>query len=169
MKAKSNPAGSLKAFPEEQQAAIVEYAGEHSLPETIGWLADQGIQVAADVLAVFLSQRQVRQQLNVNAALVQLLLEELAWEDPTLSVARIQEVGQAFFSRMALANRDSDLWHLTQELELKRGRLDLDRHKFQESLEERKAAIRQELERARAGGGLTADTLERIEHELKLM
>jgi hypothetical protein len=169
MKAKANAAGSLKTLPEEQQAAILEHALEHTLSETLGWLADQGVRVAADVLAVFVSQRQVRQQMAVNAALVQILLEELAREDPTLTPARIQELGQAFFSRMALANRDSGLWRVTQELELKRSRLELDRQKFQDALEQRKAAIREELERAQSGGGLTPQTLERIERELNLM
>jgi hypothetical protein len=169
MRSKHPSEGTLKGLPEEQQAAIADYALGHTSAETLDWLREQGIRVTGNALSMFLSQRQVRQQLAINAALLQILLEEVAKEDPTLTPGRIQELGQAFFSRMAIANQDSALWRLTQEIEFKRNRLALERQKFHELVEERKAAIRQEIERAKSGQGLTPETLERIEQELKLM
>jgi len=153
----------LGVLPAERQAEIAEFAESHTLAETVVWLADQGISVMTSSVSKFLIRYQLIRQLNDNALTVQTLMAAAARHDLGISPERLQLLGQIFFAELALAKRDPRLWYLAQQIELRRERLQLDRQKHQEQVESRKA------EAEPPAGGITPETLEQIEREIKLM
>jgi hypothetical protein len=153
----------LGVLPAERRAEIAAFAESHTLAETVVWLADQGISVAASSVSKFLIRYQLIRQLDDNALTVQTLIAALARHDRKISPERLQALGQIFFGELALAKRDPRLWYLAQQIELRRERLQLDRQKHQEQVESRKA------EADPPAGGITPETLEQIEQEIKLM
>ena len=147
----------------EQQTAVAEHALSHTLGETVAWLADQDIQANARAVSEFLSQYQLTRQLEQNAATVETLLETLAAHDQTITPERLQVIGQLFFAQLALEKRDPRIWHQVQQIELRKQRLELERQKHREKSENRNGPT------SASKGGLSAETLERIEREIKLM
>ena len=150
----------LWKLPPERQAEVAEHTHTHTLLETIGWLKEQGTTISAASLSRFLSQYQIRRQLELNALTVETLLEKLAAHDQSLPPERLQMLGQMFFSELALQQRDPRIWRLMQDIEVKRQRLELDRKKYQNAAKEKTEA---------SPGGITPETLDRIEREIKLM
>ena len=153
----------LRTLPAERQAEVAEHALTHRLQETVTWLAEQGIHCCLRTVSRFLSQYQLARQLEQNAATVETLIETLAAHEQTVTPERLQVLGQIFFAQLALEKRDPRIWHLAQEIELRKQRLDLDRQKHREKVEARKG------ETEAGSGSITAETLDRIEREIKLM
>lgn len=121
----------LKTLPEDRQAAIVDYARDHSLPETVAWLRADGLRTSATALSLFLSWFGLQQQLRRNESTVEVLLQKAMTTRPDWTPEQIQQTGQAFFSALALEQQDSKIWYLTQQVGLKKEQLNLDRQKFQ--------------------------------------
>jgi uncharacterized protein (DUF2252 family) len=142
---------------------------DHSLAETVDWLAEQGIAVTASSLSQFLACHRLTEQLERNALAIETMLANELKSGRPFTSERIWEIGQKFFSHMALANQDSRVWFQAQQTELKKNRLLLDWQKHRDQLEIRKAAIQQTLNAARATGGIAPETLQQIERDLNLM
>lgn len=125
----------LKTLPAERQADIF---ARLSLPAdqgggyagTLKWLKDGGFDTSLGALSGFYSWYSLRQQLARNESTVQALLEKVTETDSELSPEKIQELGQSFFSALALEQQDAKTWYLTQQLGLKKEQLQLDRQKF---------------------------------------
>ena len=133
---KPNANAVLKNLPEPRQAEI--YA-RCNLPAKEGggfanvraWLAEDGIRTSEAALSYFFSWYGLRQQVARNEQTVETLLEKFREADPDATPEKVQSIGQAFFSAMALDQQDPKVWYLTQQLGLKREQLNLDRDKFE--------------------------------------
>lgn len=158
----------LKVLPEERQGAIIEFMREHSLAETVSWLRQDGIRTSAAALSEFYSWHRLRQQLRRNEGTVQALMSELGKREPGLATEKVQEIGQAFFTALALEQQDVRSWHLTQQIGLKRGQLDLDRQKFRRETAELFLKWSED-QRAREIAGSGATNAEKIERLGQLM
>lgn len=162
----------LKTLPAARQDAIADYARDHSLVETVAWLKADGLQTSKSAVSDFLSWRALQIQLRQNSNTVETLLAELSATNPDWTPDQIQQAGQAFFTALALEKQDPRQWFLNQQLALKREQLNLDSRKL--AILEKKAAA---YDRAQAAlttaknstGGLTPETIAKIERELKLL
>src|SRR5437867_1749330 len=90
---KSRPDSKLKVLSEERQDEIAQFALEHSLDETVRWLAETGLETSRPALSRFLSWYRLRQQMDRSEASIRELLSELAQEDPTLTPERLHQIG----------------------------------------------------------------------------
>ena len=156
-------------MPSERQAEIADYAANHTLPETVEWLATKSIRTSLSTLSRFLAWYRLREELERNAMTVETLLADLRCQEPDITPERLQQLGQNFFGRMVLQLQDPRLWLQSQELELKKHRLQLDWQKHRDQIELRKAAIQRALSVAKSTESISKETLEQIEAELKLM
>lgn len=159
---------TLKTLPPERQAAIAEYLATHSLADTRDWLKADGIKTSVTALSLFGSWYALQQQLTRNESTVETLLAELGKTNPDWSPEQIQQVGQSFFNALTLQQQDPKAWAQVQSIQLKRDQLALDARKV--ALLEKKAAAFDEVKKAASsGGGITPETLTKIERELKLL
>lgn len=110
MSASKKPRGDskLKTLPEDRQAAIFDYAGEHTLIETVKWLKDDGLQTSKSALSEFLSWHQLRRQFEEDESTTDNLLEQLKKEMPGVSDQQLDELGQRTFSLLSLRRQDAD-------------------------------------------------------------
>lgn len=169
---KSRSDSALKTLPEARQTDIAEYLAAHSLAETVAWLKADGLKTSAASLSEFLSWYSLRQQLQRNEQTVETLLAEYVKSDPNLPPEKIQAMGQAFFSAMSLTQQNPEVWVQVQKLNLQRAAMELDQRRV--VLLEKKAAAydraQELLTKAKSSkGGITKETLQQIESELKLL
>jgi len=133
MSRKQNSNAVLKTLPDERQATIAQYSRDHSLEETVKWLADDGIETSTGALSNFLSWYSLQQQLARNASTVETLLNEARKANPNWTPRQIEQAGQAFFSALALEQQDIKTWFLTQQTQIKKQQQLDDQAKFLES------------------------------------
>ena len=150
----------LKTLPEDRQFEIAEFALNHSLSQTVDWLKASGLDTNSASLSQFLAWYRVRQQTAKNESTVLQLLAEAAERNPDLTPERIYELGQMFFSGLALTQQDARAWCLTQRTGLSKARVELAIQKYRDQ----KAATEVPEDR----GGLTPETIDKIEKELRL-
>ena len=165
---KPHPDSILKALPEERQSEIAEYAVNHTLQETADWLSSNGIDTCPATVSRFLSLYRLNQQMARNELVVNELLKTLAKQDPNLTAERVAELGQIFFASLALEKQDPKAWYLAQQISLRKAQLHLAYQKFNEEIQARKEAIQKQLAEAKSSGGLTDETIGKIERELRL-
>jgi hypothetical protein len=158
----------LKTLPEDRQAEIALYALDHTLVETRDWLQANGIDVSHTVVSRFLTWHHLKQQMAKNELVVSELLKTLAEQNPNLTAERLAELGQIFFASLALEKQDPKAWYLAQQISLRKAHLQLACQKFSEELQARKESIQRELDAAKSSGGLSAETIAKIERELRL-
>ncbi len=159
----------LKKLPEKRQDKIAEFARTHTIYETAEWLDRAGTKVSCTSLSEFLSHYRISQQLERNAAAVKAAQWVMLQQDPSLTPEYVQKVGQSFFSGLAIDGKDPRVWQMTQQIELQKGKLQLEWQKYRDAAEERRAMIKKSLKAAKKGHGISSETLEQIERELKLM
>jgi hypothetical protein len=180
----------LKTLPPDRQAAIADFAASHSLAETAKWLADDGLQTNRSSLSDFLSWHALQEQFRQDEQTTDAILEKLKTEVAGISDEQLDEVGQRTFSLLALRRQDLDGFvnirsaKITAELE--RAKLKLREqagNRQEKKLEQdaRKLALLEKkaeaYDRAQAAltsareskGGLTPETLQKIEQELRLL
>src|SRR5207249_1598382 len=116
----------LKVLPEERQDEIAHFALEHSLPETVHWLAESGLETSTAAISRFLSWYRLRQQMERSLASIRELLSELAEEDPTLTPERLHQIGNIFFAGLAIEQQDPAAWYMAQKIALRRAQLQLE-------------------------------------------
>lgn len=159
----------LESLPEARQETIARYAREHSPAETAAWLRGEGLEAGPNQVAFFLWWRELREMLSVNEATVGKVLSELRKMDPPLSGQQAQELGQKFFTALALRNRDVRGWSSTQMLQTRIAKLQLEFDLYRQKVAEAKATVLQHFEAARKGNGVNAEILELVEAQLALM
>jgi len=100
----------LKGLPEERQAQIVAYAesDNHSLSDTVKWLAEDGIDTSPAAVSGFLSWYHVRAQFRQDEGTAEQLVEQLKREAPGLNDEQLDAIGQRAFSLMAIRRQDLD-------------------------------------------------------------
>lgn len=121
----------LKTLPEDRQAAIFEYAREHTLEETAKWLKDDGFQTSRSALSEFVSWYGLQEQLRKNEGTVNQLLEKLKEGNPDYSEEWLQKAGHIFFSALAIEEKDSLTWKRTQDARTRQEALRLARDQFE--------------------------------------
>ncbi|MHB8520718.1 MAG: hypothetical protein ACYDH9_08160 [Limisphaerales bacterium] len=164
MSAKPRADSRLKTLQAKRQESIIEHMRDHKLPETAAWLAADGLQTSSAALSEFWSWWHLQRQLEKNASTVETLLHSLQVTRPDWTPDRVQAAGQAFFSALAMEQKDVKGWVLTQKLGLERDQLALDQEKFQRetcALFLKWFADRQAKEIA-AGTGTNSDKIERL-------
>lgn len=103
----------LKTLPEERQAEIFEYAGDHSLIETVKWLRDgpsglAPLVTSKSAVGEFLSWRSLKLQFREDETTTETLLEQLKAEVPEMTEAQLDELGQRTFSLLSIRRQDLD-------------------------------------------------------------
>jgi len=104
-----------------------------SLTAVKEWLALDGVKTSERALSEFCSWYALRQQVKRNESTVETLLAEFKAASPDATPEKVQAVGQAFFSALALETQDIKPWFLAQQVALKKQQQDLDQQKFAES------------------------------------
>ncbi len=158
----------LKTLPEARQADIAAYAVDHSHPQVVEWLSAQGIDTSASAVSQFLAWYKAIQQLHRNESAVRELLRDFAQNNPQISPERLEQAGTYFFTSMAVERQDPKIWYLAQQTACLKAKLELDLQKYRDQVQARKDAIQNELDAAKDKGGLSTETIERIERELNL-
>lgn len=121
----------LKTLPVPRQAAIAEYLQTHTLVETQGWLAADGVKTSVTALSEFGSWYALRQQLLRNESTVETLQEDFKQRNPQATAAELSAIGQSFFAALALNQQDAEAWVQVQNLNLKTEQISLDREKLE--------------------------------------
>jgi hypothetical protein len=165
---KPRPESKLKLLPEDRQSEIAEFALGHTLADTVVWLATSGIELSTCALSKFLAWYRLKQQMAKNELIVKELLTTLAEQNPDLTPDRIAELGQIFFSSLALEKQDPKAWYLAQQIVLRKAQFQLAFQKYHDQVQARKEAIQRELDAAKSNGGLSPETIQKIENELNL-
>lgn len=158
----------LKNLPEDRQAEIADFATPNTLADTVTWLRQSGLQTTTSSLSKFLSWYHLKQQLARNESAVLSLLDELDKRNPAITAEKMYEAGHFFFASSALEKQDSRGWYLTQQVALLRDQNKLESTKYHDQLEARRQAIQRELDAAKATGGISPETFQKIERELNL-
>jgi hypothetical protein len=165
---KHHPDSKLKTLPQERQDQIARYAQDNSLAKTVEWLDGQGIQISDSSLSRFLSWYRLRQQMERNQNTFTELLSDLKRNDPDLTADRLQQIGHVFFAGKALEHQDQRGWYLIQQIAVRKAQVELEIQKHKDELQAHKDALERELKAAQATGGITPETVKRIEQELGL-
>jgi len=165
---KPRPDAKLQTLPEDRQEEIAQYARDHTNAETAKWLTESGLETSRSAVQRFASWYRLRQQIHSSEAAIRQLLADLAKEDPTITPEKLTQIGNTFFAGLALEHQDPNAWYMAQKLALRRAQLQLETQKHLDTLKAQKEAIERELEIAKESGGLTPETIKKIEQELKL-
>jgi hypothetical protein len=179
MSAKPNSQSVLKNLTAERQEEIFQRMTVNTAewPDTSyravrRWLKDDGLVTSEAALSEFYSWYALRQQLKRNESTVETMLADLKKFKPELTAEEMDRAGQLFFTALAIQEKDS--------LTFSRIRADKRGVRAQE-LESRKIALLEKkaaaYDRAQAAltdaknskGGITPETLKRIETELRLL
>ncbi len=121
----------LKNLPDDQQAEIAEHARHHRLVETQAWLRERGIRTSTGALSDFLSWYRLQEAIRRNEQTVATLLQWWQTQHPQASAEELEQIGQAFFSALALQQQDSRAWAAIQQLALRRRQIDVERDKLE--------------------------------------
>jgi len=130
---KPRPDSVLKTLPEDRQFDIIQEMKKKGMTyhKVAAWLRADGIETSPAALSRFWDWWHLRQQLRSNETTVEQLMAELAKENPSWSPERIQEIGQSFFTAMALQAQDPKQWFFIQKLALQKQQLAFERDKFE--------------------------------------
>lgn len=146
----------LKNLPAARQESIADYARTHSLDDTVAWLRADGVATSSGALSEFLSCWRLKVQLDRNASAAERLITTLRAASPQLDPVALQTAGQAFFTALAIEQQDPKVWSATQQIELRREALKLERDKFQAAREAAREAVEESA--AAKSGKLDAET-----------
>jgi len=117
----------------------------------------------------FLARYKMEVELARNAGVTEALLRRIKKADPKISAERLREIGQAFFSALTIRRKDTRGWYMTQSIELKKGKLDLEREKFRDQSSDRKARLKALLKPPSKKRPPTGKRLQEISQKLNLL
>lgn len=121
----------LKTLPSGTQEIVAGYAAAHSLAETVDWLkTSRGITTSVAALSGFLAWWQLEQRLSRNQTVVETLITDLHRQHPKLPTDQLFDIGQSFFSALAIETQDPRVWVGTQRLALKQQQMALDERRL---------------------------------------
>jgi hypothetical protein len=121
----------LATLPEAQQEELEQFAATHTLAQTRDELSRRGIRSSLTAISRWLQQRRLRSLLIRQADTVRQLLDWYQQRRPDASEEELGQLGQMFFSALALQAQDTKAWVHLQSLALRRRQLELDRAKLE--------------------------------------
>ncbi len=147
----------LKTLPEERREQIMEFLENHGYAEAVAWLQADGLRTSITSLKEFYSWSQLNAQYSRNESTVSTLLDKVTQRNPSYTSDQIQELGQAFFTALALEQQDPKAWAITQRVGLEKEQLHLARQRFE--FDAAKACLEKlpELKEIAANRGLNED------------
>ncbi len=176
----------LKTLPEDRQEQVIAWTkapktedGPGGLQHAREQLAADGIKVSLRALSEFVSWYQLQQRFASASSRAQQIEELLRKKRPDMQPEQIREMGQALFTLEAVDAGDAATFVNLESLKLAQ-----DSAKTRFALEEQKlklagrrvAVLEKKLERAgqivkaaQEKGGMTPETLARLEKELKML
>jgi hypothetical protein len=173
----------LNRLTPERQRAVQDYALNHTLAETIKWLADDGVKIGDTALSNWLSYLRLAQRMERCSGKADAIVEQGRAEGWIETAEEEQAIGQCLFNRMAMDEEDPKAWFLSQTIVLKRQKMEIEKKalaiaqqnadlaltKYKDEVDQRKQAIQREMASAKNSGGISPETLAKIESELKLL
>lgn len=175
---KPRPDAKLKTLPPERRAVIAEHLRSHTLDETQAWLAADGLKTSRSALSEFLSWFAQQEELQATNDLL-LSFEGFCREkNPDWNEEKVRSAGIQFFLANSVARKDAEQFAnivtLDQRERFGRTKAAQDERRLNQqdrkiALLEKKAAAYDQVKAAVNSGGLTPETLAKIERELKLL
>jgi hypothetical protein len=159
----------LKTLPEERQDEIAEYALKHSLRQTAHWLCESGVPTSFPAVSRFLDWYKTKQTLQRLETVSDTLVSELAKEKPELPPERLHQIGNHFFTSLALAEQDHKAWYMSEQIALRNARLKLETRKFEHEIQVRHETITGAGQIDQSQAGLTPETRQEIETKNNLL
>lgn len=171
----------LLNLPEEQQAQIAEWLLDgmpyHRAREAVK--KEFGVEVSVGSFAGFwevvcapaLIERRAKLVAAADTAATEALRTPGHFDHATIDAIK-QRAFELAINPRSEPRTVRDIFSLiiqARDQEIASERLALEQSKFEENLARRKAAIEAELGRAKAAGGLTQETIDKIQAELKLL
>lgn len=158
---------ALKTLPEERQAQVAALLASKSLAEVKAELAKDGLVTSTAALSEFFSWWQVRQSLQRREDRITGILEQVKADVPEVDQDKLFRLGQSLFGTLAIAEQDGQQWYNTQRLALAAQKLELEDRRIQ-LLEAKLAEVQKVVGEAKAGG-ITPETLTKIEEAARLL
>lgn len=141
----------LRNLPPAKQEELYLYANTHSLAEGMIFAKRRySVPCSMGSLSGFLSWYALRQQLKRNDETVCELLRERRKEKPDMTEEEIFLEGQAFFTALAIEQRDSESWKRIQDA--------FDRRKLSEQNDRKLALMEKKQEQADAAQKVSEDS-----------
>lgn len=164
----------LKTMPAAWQGELYARANSGTGAEALAWLAkEHGVQSSPAALTAFVQWYPLTRRLEQAADFADHLKEQLAnlpeWQG---RAAELEKLAQVAFETQAVRDQDPELYVALKKRRQKDAELALAESKHSLALkqyEEKIAAARASLEKAKSKGGLSKDTLKLIEEQLKLL
>jgi hypothetical protein len=169
------PLAWLKAQPPAERADLLALIKKHSYAEALPKIkTPRGIKLSAAALSVFYAWQSQQQRLENHNQLVAQFEEFYRKANPDASQDKVRDMAIAFFLSETTANQDREgfveIVKLMQSREKgKRDEAKIGLESRKVALLEKKAAAFDQVKKAVSSGGLTPETLTRIERELKLL
>lgn len=162
---KVRPSSILGTLPEDKKARIAALLESQSYDAVRQILARGKINVSIATLRRFRKLRLLHDRQTRHEALTAALVAKWARENPDLTETQLFDYGLKLLSRFALEDRDAASWSLLQRLRLEERRV--------RAIERRTAVLNKQAEqtfpKVKDRGGLSPDTLSKIENELNLL
>jgi hypothetical protein len=121
---------ALKTLTPARQQAIADHAATHSLTDTVAWLRDDGVTTSVAALSNFLSWYHLEQRLSRNQTVVETLITDIHRQHPKLPQDQLFDIGQSFFSALAIETQDPRVWVGTQRLAQRQQQIHLDERRI---------------------------------------
>lgn len=144
--------------------------------QALAWLAEaHGVESSPAALSEFCSWWPARKRALAREQAVQVWMESEKELHPELTDADLFRRGQRKFALMAIADDDPDAWARTQGVAADATRLEIKRQELLLAerrvavLESKLKAVGDEIRRAKESGGLTPETLAKIEEAAKIL
>src|SRR5437867_1496829 len=136
-------------------------------PDASGFRSEGESQISVKEYSGWLG---LAEDLRRHEATAMMMMEWFKKRAPELTAERVQEMGQQFFSEMALTEKNGEAWNRTQEVGVKMDRNKLGWERFWAQERARKEEARRALRRGRRRrGGIRRSRLEEMEEKFNLM
>ena len=153
----------LKTLSEERQDEIAQYALKNSLKQTAQWLCECGVPTSFPAVSRFLDWYKIKQTLQRIETVTDTVVSELATQNPELPAERLHQIGNDFFTSLALLKQDHKAWYMSEQIALKNARLKLETRKFENEIQARHETSTAASQTDPSQAGLTPQTLQEIE------
>lgn len=138
--------------------------------EVLAWLKGRGIASSLGALSEFYSWQRMCKGMEAARNRAQQAREEMA-KDPLATPESIARVGQMVFTAEMVDNGNVKAFVELEKLRMQARQLDLDVEKFRllKAKADRLDALEAKAKELKQGGGLSAETLEMLEKQLKIL
>lgn len=94
-------------MPEGRQADIFRYLQEHSIRDTVAWLARNGVETSRSALSEFFTWYDLNRQFRQNEETTKQVVDELKREVPNISDEQLDALAQRTFTLMCIRDEDA--------------------------------------------------------------